>query len=44
MEETDLNEQEWLQGAAHSPAFEFLKDTAEDIYTLSDGKPFRDQG
>lgn len=43
-EETDLSEQEWIQGAAHNPAFEFLKDPAEDIYTLSDGKPFRDQG
>ena len=30
--------------AAHNPAFDFLKDPAEDIYTLSDGKLFRDQG
>ena len=44
MEDSDLSEQEWLRGAAHSPAFEFLKDPAEDIYTPSDGKPFRDQG
>ena len=43
-EDTDLSEQEWLQGATHNPAFDFLKDPAEDIYTLSDGKPFRDQG
>jgi hypothetical protein len=43
-EETDLDEQEWLQVAAINPAFDFLKDPEEDIYTLADGKPFHDQG
>ncbi|MBI1865702.1 MAG: hypothetical protein HYR98_08270 [Nitrospirae bacterium] len=43
-EETAMEEGEWLQGAATSPAFEFLRTPEEDIYTLADGKPFRDQG
>jgi hypothetical protein len=39
----ELNESEssWLQATATSDAFEFLADPAEDIYTLSDGEPFR---
>jgi len=43
-EETDINETEWLQAAAANPAFYFLKDPEEDIYTLSDGRPFYDEG
>jgi hypothetical protein len=43
-EESDINETEWLQAAAANPAFYFLKDTVEDIYTLSDGRPFYDEG
>jgi len=43
-DETDINEQEWLQAAARNPAFDFLKEPGEDIYTLADGKPFHDQG
>jgi hypothetical protein len=43
-EETDLDEQAWLQAAAINPAFDFLKEPEEDIYTLADGKPFHDQG
>lgn len=39
----DLDEDEWLQAAAHNPAFDFLKDVAEDIYAPTDGAPFRDQ-
>jgi len=34
----------WTKAAADSPAFDFLKDAAEDIYTVADGKPFHDQG
>ena len=37
-DETD--DDEWLYAAAHNPAFDFLKDPAEDIYSLRDGKPF----
>ena len=29
---------------AANPAFDFLKDPEEDIYTLSDGRPFYDAG
>ena len=43
-EESDINETEWLRAAATNPAFDFLKDPEEDIYTLSDGRPFYDGG
>lgn len=43
-EEADIDEMEWLRAAAANPAFEFLKDPEEDIYTLADGRPFYDQG
>jgi len=43
-EETDITEQEWLYAASTNPAFDFLKEPDEDIYTLTDGKPFHDQG
>ncbi|MCD4810836.1 MAG: hypothetical protein K8R17_13185 [Methanosarcinales archaeon] len=43
-EETDINETEWLQAAAANPAFYFLKYPEEDIYTLSDGRAFYDEG
>lgn len=42
-EEAEIGENEWLKAAASNPAFDFLKDTAEDIYTLDDGQPFNDQ-
>ena len=42
--ETGIDEKEWLQAAATNPAFDFLKEPEEDIYTLADGKPFYDQG
>lgn len=41
-EDTDMDEQEWLRAAASNPAFDFLREPEEDIYTLSDGKPFHD--
>ncbi len=31
-------EQEWLHAAAGNPAFEFLADPDEDVYSLADGK------
>ncbi|HXG13372.1 MAG TPA: hypothetical protein VNK04_26680 [Gemmataceae bacterium] len=43
-EEGDVDEKEWLRSAAASPAFDFLRDPREDIYTPADGKPFHDQG
>lgn len=39
----EWEETEWLAAAARNPAFAFLKDAEEDIYSLSDGKPFRDE-
>lgn len=35
--ESDISEKEWLSAAAGNPAFRFLEDTAEDIYTPADG-------
>ena len=42
-EENDLNEKDWLNSAANNDAFDFLNDESEDIYTLADGKPLRDE-
>ena len=39
----EWDETEWLQAAARSPAFAFLSDPEEDIYSLADGKPFHDK-
>lgn len=30
----------WLRSLANNPAFDFLKDEKEDIYSLTDGKSF----
>ena len=44
----EIDESEWLYAAATNPAFSFLKEPDEDIYTLADGRPFdgaaNDQG
>jgi hypothetical protein len=42
-QEVDIGEKEWLQTASKNPVFDFLKAPGEDIYTLSDGRPFHDQ-
>ena len=39
-DEGDIDEREWLRSAGSNPAFDFLADPAEDVYTLADGKPF----
>jgi hypothetical protein len=39
----EWNEKEWLDTATLNPSFDFLKDPEEDIYTLSDGKPYYDE-
>ena len=39
----EWDEREWLQVAAHNPAFDFLNDPEEDIYSVTDGDPFRDE-
>ena len=43
-EETDIDEMKWLRAAARNPAFDFLEEPEEDIYTLADGRPFYGQG
>lgn len=43
-EESYIDEMEWLKAAAANPAFDFLKEPEEDIYTLSDGRAFNDKG
>lgn len=40
--EAEISETEWLKAAATNPAFDFLSDPEEDIYTLANGKPFLD--
>ncbi len=42
-DEEDLDERDWLRAAASSPAFDFLGEPEEDIYSLEDAKPFHDQ-
>lgn len=37
----DISESEWLQAGAQNSAFDFLNAPEEDIYSLSDGEPFR---
>ena len=34
----DDDEQAWLRNAACSSAYEFLKDSVEDVYTIRDGE------
>lgn len=40
----ELEQQEWLKMAATNPVFGFLNDPEEDIYTLEDGRPLKDDG
>lgn len=42
--EEDAEEKEWMRAAAANPAFDFLKDPEEDVYSPEDGRPFDDQG
>jgi len=39
----EWDDTEWLKAAACNPAFDFLKDPEEDIYSLEDGRPFHDE-
>jgi len=39
----ERNEDEWLYAAARNPAFAFLREAAEDIYSINDGKPYHDE-
>ncbi|MFA4957454.1 MAG: hypothetical protein WC556_10845 [Candidatus Methanoperedens sp.] len=42
-EDADIDEKEWLYAAASDPAFDFLKEPEEDLYTSEDGRPFHDR-
>lgn len=38
----EMNEEKlWIQSISSNPAFDFLKDDCENIYSLTDGKPFK---
>ncbi len=41
-EQTNIDEDQWVH-AASNLAFDFLREPEEDIYALTDGKPFHDQ-
>ncbi len=38
----ELEEKIWLNSISKNPAFDFLKDSAEDVYTINNGEPFDD--
>ena len=42
-EADEWNEAEWLKAAANNPAFDFLNNPEEDIYSPTDGKAFHDE-
>ena len=37
-EDNDLDDDEWIVGLSSNPAFDFLKEGAENIYSVTDGK------
>jgi hypothetical protein len=39
----ESDEDDWLRAASRNPAFQDLEDPEEDLYSLEDGVPFRDQ-
>jgi hypothetical protein len=43
IESKEIPETEWMHSAAKNPAFDFLSDLEEDIYTLEDGKAIHDK-
>lgn len=36
----EWDKRDWLKASLNNPAFEYLNDPEEDIYTIKDGKPF----
>lgn len=42
-QEDDITDEEWMKFLSTNPAFDFLKDEAEDIYTIHDGKPYNSE-
>lgn len=41
-DEEDIGERAWLRAVSRNPAFDFLRDPAEDLYTTEDGTPFEE--
>jgi hypothetical protein len=43
-EDSDEQKEEilWIKSISENPAFDFLNDPAEDIYSSKDGEPFND--
>ena len=37
----DIEEEEWLSAIQNNEAFDFLHDTEEDIYSVEDGRPIK---
>ena len=40
-EDEEIAEGDWLASINDNPSFDFLHSKKEDIYSLSDGKPFK---
>lgn len=41
-EKEETEDKLWLSAMTNNPAFQFLHDEQEDLYNLTDGKPFQD--
>ncbi|PWR71701.1 vWA domain-containing protein [Methanospirillum lacunae] len=41
--DNECDEHEWLQAGAQNPAFDYLHDPEEDIYSVHDGKPINNK-
>ena len=39
----DIDEQLWLKSVSKNSAFDFLHDEDENIYSITDGKPFNNE-
>jgi len=40
-ESDEISDGAWLNAISTNPAFDFLKDKKEDIYSIADGKPMK---
>lgn len=38
----EYEEKDWVHSASQNPAFDYLNDPEEDIYSIGDGKPLDD--
>ena len=43
VDDEEMGEQAWLRAAGRNPAFEFLNDPEEDLYTAEDGAPLKEE-